>query len=99
MSHSTCEDRPMSTVISRISATLVLLGAGSATALAAQALQANATSPTSVALSWTAVAGADRYYVQRALGHASNPTSNLANLSTPRITATSYTDATAPAQT
>src|SRR3954469_18260840 len=89
----------MSAVISRISATVVLLGAAGVMPLPAQTVQANAANATTVKVSWTAVTGADRYYVQRALGHSTNPTSNLANLSTPRITATSYTDATAPAQT
>ncbi len=61
-------------------------------ALPAQTVQANATNATTVVLSWTAVTGAQRYYVQRAIGSAS-----FSNLSTPTITGTGYTDTGVPA--
>jgi microsomal dipeptidase-like Zn-dependent dipeptidase len=63
--------------------------------LAAQTtLTATATASTTVALTWTAVPNATRYWVQRAVGSAA-----LANIGTPAITGTTYTDAAAPAGT
>src|SRR3954470_21427837 len=57
-------------------------------------LHATASGPTTVSLTWTAAANASRYWVQRAVGSAS-----LVNLPAPKITGTTYTDATAPAGT
>ena len=82
----------MSSIIRRTSAIVMLLGATGAIALPAQTVQANATNATTVVLNWTAVSGAERYYVQRAIGSAS-----FSNLSTPKITGTGYTDTGVPA--
>lgn len=61
--------------------------------LAAQTnLTATATAPTSVALTWTAAANATGYRVLRGLG-----TANLVTISSGKVTATTYTDASAPA--
>ena len=57
-------------------------------------LTATLTNPTTVVLSWTAAGNATRYWVQRSIG-----TANFANLSAPKITGTTYTDAGAPAGT
>ena len=57
-------------------------------------LTATVANPTTVALSWTAAGNATRYWIQRTIG-----TGNFANLSTPKITGTTFTDATAPAGT
>jgi hypothetical protein len=55
-------------------------------------VQANATSPTNVNLTWTAPAGANGYVVQRAIG-----SNSLTRLTPDKITAIAYTDAAAPA--
>ena len=57
-------------------------------------VQATANGPTQVNLTWTAPAGANGYVVQRAIGQSS-----LQRLTPDKITATLYTDATAPAAT
>jgi hypothetical protein len=78
-----------------ISTALVALWALRVTSLPAQGpVQVAATGPTTVSLTWPAMPGASRYWVRRAIGPAA-----LANLSSPKITATQYTDATAPAGT
>src|SRR6476661_2011821 len=82
----------MSAIISRIPATFLLLGVTGVVALPAQTVQANAPNATTVVLSWTAVTGAERYYIQRAIGSA-----GFSNLSTPKITGTGYTDTGVPA--
>lgn len=55
-------------------------------------LQASATGPTTVSLTWTAVPGSNGYVVQRAIG--SNAFDRLTPL---KLSGTTYTDATAPA--
>jgi hypothetical protein len=79
----------------RISTVLIALWALRVTSLPAQgAVQVSATGPTTVSLTWPAMPGANRYWVRRAIGSAA-----LANLNSPKITNTQYTDATAPAGT
>ncbi|MFL5402470.1 MAG: hypothetical protein ACJ8BF_06595 [Gemmatimonadales bacterium] len=55
-------------------------------------LQATATGPTTVSLTWTAAAGANGYVVQRGTGTAA-----LDRLTPTKISGTAYTDAAAPA--
>ena len=57
-------------------------------------LQATATSPTNVNLTWTAAAGANGYVVQRSIGSAA-----FDRLTPTKITALAYSDAAAPAAT
>jgi hypothetical protein len=57
-------------------------------------LQATASGPTTVKLSWTAPAAANGYIVQRGIGQSA-----LERLTPDKITATAYTDAAAPTAT
>ena len=57
-------------------------------------VQATASGPTQVNLTWTAPPGANAYVVQRAIGQTS-----LQRLTPDKITTTTYTDAAAPAAT
>ena len=86
----------MQTVTRAIMIMTTLLGVIAPTLQAQQPkpgnLTATLTNPTTVVLSWTAAGNATRYWVQRSIG-----TANFANLSAPKITGTTYTDAGAPA--